>query len=634
MRFLVGLVCALGAVLLVSAPAVADAVTINGTFASARVIVHELPNDGAKARAVRFVESFRDSFFPDAEIIDATAVTADELRTRLANGFVLFGTFHDGSDLLRQTVEPLGITVDGDTMRFRDASVPRATGRLICVGRNPYASGRVVVYAAGSTAGVVGINEVFHGPHSYHLFSGKELVSEGDYDATFRFAARRLPLSDAVADVEQLFASAERVHPDLLSKMTFADYSDLRKWTVDEIGRRLDAEGTIGIRDLAFVLYRTLAAFGDGHTSLHWSKVVNQENSQGVRFPPFVIEFRENAFWIAGAGDPAIVGSRIDTVDGAPAETFLRPILERCSGEILAFKASRFVNKQPFWWWLTKALEGHDELVLSTVDGAGVATTRRLPTSDYDAFAELVRTWRRGRPERPQGGLTYHDGGRIAHFVYSSFVLSDGEKTRIDGVFRELHAKQAEDLILDIRGNSGGNSEMGELILSYLTDRPFRSFSKVRVKVSPESQATYADERRFAGHEGLIVTYRVEEKSRVRPETPFGGRVTLLVDNATFSSAADFAVMFRDYEIGEIVGYETGGLPISFGDVLTLSLDNSRIPYGVSYKQFFGPRPRPGDDEHGVIPDIVGTRELLTPHRGAQDPLLDFVVDRLAKTRP
>jgi C-terminal processing protease CtpA/Prc len=216
--------------------------------------------------------------------------------------------------------------------------------------------------------------------------------------------------------------------------------------------------------------------------------------------------------------------------------------------------------------------------------------------------------------------------------VYASFVLSDGEKKRIDGVFRALDAGNVEDLILDLRGNSGGNSEMGDFIFSYLTERPFRSFSRVRVKLSPESLATYGDQSRFAGHEGLIITYRGEEKRHARPETPFEGRVTLLVDNATFSSAMDFAAMFRDYEIGEIIGYETGGLPISFGDVLSLSLDNSRIPYGVSYKQFFGPRPRPGDDEHGVIPDIVGTRELLAPHRGAEDPLVEYVVDRLAET--
>ena len=100
-----------------------------------------------------------------------------------------------------------------------------------------------------------------------------------------------------------------------------------------------------------------------------------------------------------------------------------------------------------------------------------------------------------------------------------------------------------------------------------------------------------------------------------------------------FSSAVMFADAFRDYSVGTIIGYETGGTPSHYGYPRTFELKNSRIDFGVSRTHFNAPKPRPGDDQHGVLPDIAVNRELLIPYRAEADPVLAFTLAHIRKNR-
>src|SRR5882724_3599731 len=89
--------------------------------------------------------------------------------------------------------------------------------------------------------------------------------------------------------------------------------------------------------------------------------------------------------------------------------------------------------------------------------------------------------------------------------------------------------------------------------------------------------------------------------------------------------------MFRDYKVGTIVGYETGGLPITFGGPHRFTLKNSRIPCSVSWTENFPARPWPGDDEHGVTPDVPLSGQELADFKTERDPVLAFTL-RYIKT--
>jgi hypothetical protein len=61
----------------------------------------------------------------------------------------------------------------------------------------------------------------------------------------------RISKGEAVEDVHQFFSTLQRVHPDLLAKVSLDDYIKLKQQTVDDIDKKLDKDGKISVDDLA-----------------------------------------------------------------------------------------------------------------------------------------------------------------------------------------------------------------------------------------------------------------------------------------------------------------------------------------------------------------------------------------------
>jgi len=623
-------------VLLLPKVSEAKSMIINTAIRTAQSVVYELPADADRADAVRYVEGIHDKFFSNLQTIDATSLDDSVLKEKLGGDFVLYTTI--GSRLFNLATQPLDIKVVGGNLDWNGVSAPVSDLRIILIGKNPYGEGICTVYAAGSNRMLVGINSCFHGPCSYHIFQGDRLLKEGYYSKVFVVREDRIPQAEAVEDVRQFFSTLQRVHPDLLAKVDFKEYIKLKQQTLEGVAGKLDATGKIGVDELAYLLYYAAAFFQDGHTSVQWQFQPNEENTHGKRFPPFLLGYDNGRFVVTGSTDKSMDGLEIVSVNGAPIREFLRPILDRCSGETLVFKTVRFTHNQAFWYSFSGLLASTPALSLVLRNAQGKQSERSVETVSLADFRKLKdKSLEQLQQRFSQGArVQFLDSDRIAYFIYPAFHYNDDEKKKIDGIFQEIKTRKSHDLIIDIRGNGGGTSNIGDFIFTYLHEGEFCSFSKGRARLSEEVLSSVARDWGIpadAEIEGQIVTQRIENESLTKPRAFFTGRTFLLVDNGSFSSAVGFAAMFRDYGIGEILGYETGGVPNSFGDQYSFNLKNSGIPCGVSWKQFFCPKPRPGDDEHGILPDIPMSDKLLRAYQKDDDPVLAFTLDHVKKTR-
>ena len=83
------------------------------------------------------------------------------------------------------------------------------------------------------------------------------------------------------------------------------------------------------------------------------------------------------------------------------------------------------------------------------------------------------------RPDR-LGELQFYDDGRIARITIRQFGgYADPEKKQgFRGFYKQsleaIHEKGSTALIIDLRNNGGGEDELGQLLLSYLVDKPFK----------------------------------------------------------------------------------------------------------------------------------------------------------------
>ena len=194
-----------------------------------------------------------------------------------------------------------------------------------------------------------------------------------------------------------------------------------------------------------------------------------------------------------------------------------------------------------------------------------------------------------------------------------------------------MKGKRISHLIIDIRENGGGSSSLGDEFMQYISRKPFRSFDRVQVKVSREILSWHPDwidsSKRIAGS-----IYEIPDL----PLTPlrqnplrFAGDCILLTGRHTFSSASDFASAFRCFDVGVIVGAETGGITVCYGDVYDFTLPHTEFGFGVSWKKFTNACGV--DDRRGVIPDYIVESDSSNEQKG-EGSVLDFALTLARKT--
>ena len=111
-------------------------------------------------------------------------------------------------------------------------------------------------------------------------------------------------------------------------------------------------------------------------------------------------------------------------------------------------------------------------------------------------------------------------------------------------------------LIIDIRDNTGGNSQVGQFVMMLLaTDTiPQASWE------TPKYEAAYASwgkkwERETVASDSIVpfcISYPNDVPKYDKP-------IILLVNGSTFSAAEDFTVLFKNANRGKVVGTPTGG---------------------------------------------------------------------------
>ncbi|MDD4636443.1 MAG: S41 family peptidase [Bacteroidales bacterium] len=171
--------------------------------------------------------------------------------------------------------------------------------------------------------------------------------------------------------------------------------------------------------------------------------------------------------------------------------------------------------------------------------------------------------------------------------------------------FKEIQERKIRHLIIDIRNNGGGHSVIGAELMQYLFNQPFKELDSLAFKMSKEIEETGKMAYYIKPKEGDWG--KLYKKVNTDPYLPrdnplrFTGKYYILLNNGTFSAACMFASPFKCYGDGILIGEETGGITVGFGDVHSFSLPHSDIKVTTSWKKFWYACGI--DDRKGIIPD-------------------------------
>ncbi|MGF1923523.1 MAG: S41 family peptidase [Bacteroidia bacterium] len=221
-------------------------------------------------------------------------------------------------------------------------------------------------------------------------------------------------------------------------------------------------------------------------------------------------------------------------------------------------------------------------------------------------------------------------------------------KKYLDSVFNSLSSSHVENLIIDVRGNGGGDDEARDQVLSYLARRPFGCEDRVRKLYKflavPDSLSTYLktwdktfkqakDPAAFKlSSEGLYekVNQAAIPCDPIKPKAnAFIGKQFLLTDASNSSATFRMAQIFQKEDMGLVVGEPTGGSKqgINGGQLFFLRLPFSKLEIDIPL--IWGAAVKKQSDE-GVKPNVMSRTTQKSIYAG-EDAQLNKVLQLINK---
>lgn len=123
-----------------------------------------------------------------------------------------------------------------------------------------------------------------------------------------------------------------------------------------------------------------------------------------------------------------------------------------------------------------------------------------------------------------------------------------------------LNKQPIKKLIVDIRGNLGGSSVLAKDILDYFTDTPYTLSTGVNYF-----------------HKGKHYYSAIDQMHTPAIKNKFNGKVILISDVLTYSSAHMMQVGFKHFKMGITIGQESSESLHITGEIKKITLKNSKI---------------------------------------------------------
>jgi C-terminal processing protease CtpA/Prc len=343
-----------------------------------------------------------------------------------------------------------------------------------------------------------------------------------------------------------------------------------------------------GMTELEFyrLINPLIADVNCGHTNLYISEALEKNREKKARFFPLQITLVNDELFIL-ENDPKSgikAGAKIKAINGLSSEQIIKKLITNISGDGNGEAKQRYIISRYFNSRFYDFVDNSDEFTVEYQNSEGNRITANL-NAEYNSDYNL-NSW-------SLHFEAYQDGNYYERKIFDNYALLDvnvfmQEKEEkfepfLEDFFLELKEKEISKLIIDLRGNFGGNPFMSKKLLSYLVNKESKYFTEELPFL--QRLLGFTDPIKFA-------------------KNNFEGEVVLITDGANFSTSAHFCAFFKYHKLGTLVGSRTGGSYICTDSSKDTVLTNTRLRLHYStlaYELAVEGLPK----NHGIEPDIT-----------------------------
>jgi hypothetical protein len=341
-------------------------------------------------------------------------------------------------------------------------------------------------------------------------------------------------------------------------------------------------------------------AFRDAHTLLlPW--ISGDEPSEAdteVQFP-FDMDVVPGAGLIlrsewkhAKTGQVLVKGASVESINGVPARELVAQLEQFSHGETGLLRSHMLSVMLPGWLDAVMGWRGAFDIRFGP--HAGGASVRWV-------HGETWKPKQSGPRDMPQ--LSWPQPG-LALLKVPTFDVDEDPSTferAIEAAFATIRAHNAAGLVIDVRGNTGGQSDAGAAIIRQFLTRPVVQVSRARERLNEDNNGLLG----YRGTPGEMLEFDLGDKAiePVAPEQRFGGPVVVLIDELTYSAGILLATSMQDHRLALLAGTATGGFANQTGNMMPSKLPNTGFTGFIATREFV--RPNGDVRQHQVMPDIA-----------------------------
>jgi Peptidase family S41 len=378
-------------------------------------------------------------------------------------------------------------------------------------------------------------------------------------------AAEPTAASPLQRELTGLVVRMERVHPDLYHAVT-------RERLRAEVAALAQRAPSLSRPELVVGLMRVVGLLGerDGHSGLY---PLDPEHPRTLHAYPLKLYSFPDGLYVIDAADRTLVGARLATIEGVPAEEVVRrvrPLMTRDNESTIQMRLPGFVVGEE----VLAGLGIGDGGPASFAFADGRAVTLR-PTTAAAYVSRFGFEWQVSRPSGRQPlwlqrqdvpqWLRTIDRGRAVYLGYHH--VTGGAYTTAERLVRLAGRPQVRRVVVDVRMNGGGdNTTYGPLV--------------------------EALRRPAIGRKAVVLTGRV-----------------------TFSAAANFVAEVEGRTRARLIGEPTGGAPNQWGDNTVLELPVAGLALRLA-------------NQYVVVTDEKDVRVTIQPDVQVELTAADFFAGR------
>lgn len=400
---------------------------------------------------------------------------------------------------------------------------------------------------------------------------------------------QQLSPAQQMADFDTLCAKLECVHPDLYLYQSRAEYEN------NKTKIKTSLTDSMSISNFYLKIAPFMSKIKDGHSMLLppvTSDLISHVKSDG-RTMPLRIKVAGDFILVdyplidnSGLGE----GDTIFSINGIRSKDILKRMYSLWGSEKDNGVKEGSVNA--YWSTLLWYMYRWSESYVFAIKRSDKIKEIRLEGVPQTVALKVIKA-RQSKEKSESFSCSFSSDYTKATLAIRNVFQETELRAFCDSVFKEINRRKIKDITIDLRNNTGGSSKCVERLISYFPHPDYSLYSKTQLKVSEYSKAYNKDRhpeiyRKICNlpNGELFEIYDTPVKSNLETTNLYRGKITIFVNNKTYSGASTFAHRMRHLGIASVEG-ETGCPNVYFGNFLHFTLPNSKIDYYITFAKFY-----------------------------------------------